>query len=108
MAKSSEPAKLKQITDALKEECNPSRKFLFGSGANGTARVDNDYDFLVAVKKATKSRTENMLRASKALEHAEAQVDVFVFSEKEFDEWKNELSPIPETAVNTGQEIELG
>lgn len=108
MASSKDSKTLELITEALKEEFTPSRLFLFGSRANGTARQDSDYDFVVVVKKTTKSRAENMLRASKALEHINAQVDVFVYSEKEFDEWKNELSSIPETALNTGREIELG
>ena len=34
--------------------------------------------------------------------------DVFVFSEAEFDEWKTELNSIPETALNTGLELDLG
>jgi len=108
MVKSADTETLNLITVALKEEFNPSRIFLFGSRVNGSARKDSDYDFLVVVKKTTKSRAENMLRASKALAHIDAQVDVFVYSEKEFNEWKDELSSIPETALNTGKEIDLG
>lgn len=108
MARSVDTKKLKQLTDALKEEFNPSRIFLFGSRANGSARKDSDYDFLLVVKKTKGSRAENMLRASKSVKHIDAIVDVFVYSEKEFNEWKDELSSIPETAVNTGKEIDLG
>lgn len=49
-----------------------------------------------------------MVRAETVLQHIDAKVDVFVYSEKEFNEWKDELSSIPETALNTGREIELG
>lgn len=99
---------IEKIADALKDEFNPSRLFLFGSRANGSARKDSDYDFLVVVKNTKGSRVDNMARAEKVLQHIDAKVDVFVYSEKEFNEWKDELSSIPETALNTGREIELG
>lgn len=99
---------IQQITEALREEFKPSRLFLFGSRANGSARKDSDYDFLVVVKNTKGSRVDNMVRAEKVLQHIDAKVDVFVYSEKEFNDWKDELSSIPETALNTGREIELG
>jgi len=108
MPKSAETEKLKQIMDALKEGFNPSRIFLFGSRANGSARKDSDYDFLLVVEKTKGSRAGNMIRAATVVEHIDAKVDVLVYSEKEFNEWKDELSSIPETALNTGKEIDLG
>jgi hypothetical protein len=35
-------------------------------------------------------------------------VQVWIYSEAEFNDWKDEFSSIPETALNTGKEIELG
>lgn len=84
------------------------RIFLFGSLANGSARKDSVYDFLLVVEKTKGSRADNMIRAAKAVEHIDAKVDVFAYSEREFNEWKDELSSIPEAALNTGQEIDLG
>lgn len=107
MAIATDAEKLRQITKALMEEFNPSRLFLFGSRAIGTANKNSDYDFLVVVKKTNKSRAEDMLRASTALDHLDVNADVFVYSEKEFEEWKSELGSIPEIALNTGQEIPL-
>jgi len=43
-----------------------------------------------------------------ASKKCEISVDVFVYSKKECNEWKDELSSIPETAMNTGKEIDLG
>jgi len=99
---------LNKITKALRDEFNPSRLFLFGSRANGTARADSDYDILLVVKTVKGNRAENMLRASKALNHLNVSADIFVYSEEEFNAWKTELSSIPETALNTGREIDLG
>ncbi len=101
--------KLQQIVEVLKEEFKPSRLFLFGSQANGTATSDSDYDFVLIVPKDKKSRLTNMTKARKLLhEKCSISADVFVYSQKEFDEWKDEFSSIPETALNTGQEIDLG
>jgi predicted nucleotidyltransferase len=99
---------LDKIVQALKKEFKPSRMFLFGSRANGTYRPDSDYDFVLVVKKMRGTRIGNMVRAEEALEHLSISSDVFVYDEKEFNEWKDELSSIPETALNTGKEIDLG
>lgn len=101
--------KLKKIVEVLKKEFNPSRMFLFGSRANGNAHADSDYDFVLVVPGNKKGRATNMSRARHLLnEKCNVSADVFVYSQKEFDEWKDELSSIPETALNTGQEIQLG
>jgi len=40
-------------------------------------------------------------------EKCQISADVFFYSQEEFDDWKDELSSIPETALNTGIEIKL-
>ena len=35
-------------------------------------------------------------------------VQVWAYSEAQFNDWKDEFSSIPETAVSTGREIDLG
>jgi predicted nucleotidyltransferase len=100
--------KLNQIVKTLKEEFKPSRMFLFGSRANGTHRKDSDYDFVLVVPGNKKSRFNNMSRASDLLsEKFGISADVFVYSQREFDDWKDDFSSIPETAINTGREIDL-
>lgn len=107
MASKTDP-KLKQITDVLKVTFKPSRLFLFGSRANGSHRPDSDYDFVMVVP-GLKNRpaAENKARS---LIHKEVGVsaDIFIYSPKTFNEWKDELSSIPETALNTGRELDLG
>ncbi len=108
MIKNSEQI-LKTILDSLKQEFNPTQVFLFGSQANRQAHLDSDYDLVVVVQETQRSRVENM-RIARALIRKVANVsaDVFVYDQKEFDEYKNELSSIPETALNTGRELDLG
>jgi predicted nucleotidyltransferase len=107
MAKSKDP-NLKKIVDVLKREFSPSRLFLYGSRSNGTHHKDSDYDFVLVTPKKKGSRIENLSKARALIQNkVGVPADVFVYSQKEFDEWKNELSSIPETALNTGKEIDL-
>ena len=101
--------KINLILEALKKEFNPLKVFLFGSQATGKANSDSDYDFVVIVKETNKTRIENMRRARAMVrEVAGVSADVFVYDQKEFDEYKDELSSIPETALNRGRELDLG
>lgn len=99
---------IKKIQSKLIEAFHPDRMFLFGSRAAGTHRVDSDYDILLVVKETSVSRWENMQKAKEALFDLDISADVFVYSEKEFEEWKNELNSVAEAAHNLGVEIPLG
>ncbi|MBX2989364.1 MAG: nucleotidyltransferase domain-containing protein [Bdellovibrionaceae bacterium] len=104
----SDQKKINQIKDTLKAEFSPVRLFLFGSRANGTAHKNSDYDFVMVVSHPKKSSTDEMSRArSLIFKNHGVIADVFIYSEKEFDDWKDEFSSIPETALNTGKEIKL-
>lgn len=101
--------KLAVILEALKKEFNPLRVFLFGSRVGGECTPDSDYDFVVVVKETDKTRIENMRRARALIrEVAQVSADVFVYDQNEFDEYKDELSSVPETALNIGREFDLG
>lgn len=100
--------KMKAIIAALTSEFAPTRLFLFGSRANGTNRADSDYDFVVVVRRRRGDRVDNMIRARKVLAPLGVVADVFVYSEKEFEVWKEEFSSIPETAFTTGLEVSIG
>jgi predicted nucleotidyltransferase len=100
--------KMEQIVKVLKAEFKPLRLFLFGSRAQNTHDKDSDYDFVVVVPKTKKSKLANMSKAREILQKkCGISADVFVYSQKEFDESKKEFSSIAETALNTGREIDL-
>jgi predicted nucleotidyltransferase len=99
---------LKKIISTLKSEFQPTKLFLFGSRANGTARTESDYDFVVVVQQTDRSQVENLIRTRKLFKENTFSVDAFVYPELEFEDWKNDFGSIPETAVSTGQEIDLG
>lgn len=109
MASAKNDKNLNKIIEVLKKEFKPSRLFLFGSRANGKPHKDSDYDFVVVAKGNKKSRLNNMQKARDTIWNTcKVSADVFVYSQKEFDEWKDELNSIPETALHTGKEIDLG
>lgn len=38
----------------------------------------------------------------------DVEIQVWVYSDEQFEDWKDEFSSIPETALNTGIEVDLG
>lgn len=106
----SEEQKLLQITSHLKNTYKPTRLFLYGSRANENYRTDSDYDFVMVLPEfESKNRYDLMASiSSKLLQDLDVEVQVWTYSEADFLDWKDEFSSIPETALNTGREIELG
>lgn len=99
---------VEQIKETLKEKYNPTRLFLFGSRANGTAKKDSDFDFVMVVRGNHKASSHEIGKAINLVwEKHKISADIFIYSEKEFEEWKDEFNSIPEAALNTGKEIEL-
>ncbi len=98
---------LSEILSRLKTEFNPTKAYLFGSRAAGTHRPNSDYDIVLVVKSTDSTRIQNMAKCQKLLWDLDANVDVFVYPEDEFNQLKDDFSSIPEVAVQTGQEISL-
>lgn len=98
------------ITEFLKQRYSPIRLFLYGSRANGNFRPDSDYDFVMVVHHFDSADRYEVMSSIGTDIHKAFGVDaqVWTYSEEEFLDWKDEFSSIPETALNTGKEIELG
>jgi predicted nucleotidyltransferase len=79
--------------------------YLFGSRAMGTATDDSDYDLFLIVKNSNKSPTERMREARRLLWGRKVPVDVFVYTEAEFNDYKDEFSSIAHTVATEGVEI---
>lgn len=107
MASNLDP-KLEQITKTLKEAFATSRLFLFGSRANGTHRADSDYDFVMVIPNLKNRHSAEIKARSLVLNQHAVSADIFIYSDKDFNSWKDELSSIPETAINTSKELDLG
>lgn len=98
------------IIERLKEKFKPSRLFLYGSRANGNHNPDSDYDFVMVLKDFnSKNRYDLMSEISSIFwKELDVEVQVWTYAESDFNDWKDEFSSIPETALNTGREIDLG
>lgn len=99
---------LTEIVTKLKAHFKPVKIYLFGSRARGTATPGSDYDIFVLVKQSDKSKMERMDEANLALWGRRYAVDVFVYTEAEFEEWKDAFNSIPHIVATEGLELNLG
>ena len=100
---------LQLITNKLKSEFQPVRLLLYGSRSNNTHRPDSDYDFVMVLNSFDRNNRHEMQSKIKDIfRPLKLDVQVWTYSIDEFNDWKDEFSSIPETALNTGQEISLG
>lgn len=107
MPQSKDPI-LDQIRERLVKELNPKQMYLFGSRARGDHKADSDYDLVAIVEDSGTNMRDRNVQAREALWGIRAAVDVFVYTQKEFDEMKTEFSSIAELTLQEGQEIKLG
>ncbi len=108
MAYQSQDPKLDAIVKKLTDHFNPTRVFLFGSKARGTAGPDSDYDIFLVVKSSEKSQLERMDEANFVLWGRDFPVDVFIYTEEEFSEAKEVLNSISHTVATEGLELGIG
>ena len=81
--------------------------YLFGSRANGDQSPDSDWDICLVVKESKFDFLERQLYARKKLRVLKKPFDIFIYTEEEFNKYKDDLSSIPEVAINTGRELIL-
>ncbi|OQW50462.1 MAG: hypothetical protein A4S09_01320 [Proteobacteria bacterium SG_bin7] len=96
---------LSEIVAKLKAHFNPLKIYLFGSRAHGTANSDSDYDLFLVVKESNQRPIERMKKAHEILWGCKAPADIFIYTEVEFNEYKDEFSSIANTVVNEGVEL---
>lgn len=101
---------LNKVVSFLKDHFRPLRLFLFGSRANLSNKPDSDYDFLMVMPEFDSTKRHELMSeiSFQTFKGLGVEVQVWVYSQDEFNEWKNEFSSIPETAMSTGREIDLG
>lgn len=80
--------KINQAVKLLAEAAAPRKIILFGSCARGDASLGSDMDFIV-LEDRVKDRRAEIVRLLRVLEPYEIPADIFVASEKFFEEWKD-------------------
>lgn len=101
----SQDKKLADIVGKLKNHFKPEKVYLFGSRAKGTAQPSSDYDLFLIVKDSNKRMIDRMVEASDLLWGRTVSVDVFVYTESEFNDYKDEFSSIANIVATEGVEI---
>lgn len=98
---------LEKITKVLRKKFHPSRLFFFGPAANSD-HPGTEYDFVLVTKKSRDDYLSQMKKSRELIERkCGVHVEIFIYSEKEFDEWAKHFSSTPERALHTGIEIDL-
>ncbi len=95
------------IVKKLKAEFRLSRLYLFGSRGRGEAQRDSDYDIVAVIPSSKLTRFKREVDARVALKDVPAAIDIFVYTEKEFEQDQKEFGSIAETATFEGREIHL-
>ncbi len=99
---------LDAIVKKLVDHFHPTKVFLFGSRARGTATANSDYDIYLVVKDSKKSQFERMDEANFVLWGREVPVDVFIYTEDEFAQANTVMSSISHTVATEGLELLIG
>ena len=80
---------------------------MFGSRANRTATAGSNYDLFMVVKDSELEPRERVLKARELLWNTPGAVDLFIYTQAEFDDWKDEFSSVPYTAYTEDVEIDF-
>ncbi len=89
----------------LKKHFKPEKIYLFGSRAKGLQSEGSDYDLFLIVKHSNKSVAERMNEANDILWGRRISVDVFIYTEDEFNEFKQDVNSIAFIATTEGMEL---
>ncbi len=96
---------LTEIVQKLKDHFNPLKTYLFGSRANGTANSESDYDLFLIIKDSAQTKIERMQEANQVLWGRSVSVDVFIYTEAEFNSLNSDINSIANTVSVEGLEL---
>ncbi len=93
---------VKRIVAAVK----PARIYLFGSRGRGEYTPDSDYDILILMPdKLMHSSRDVKSRIRQELWDLTEPLDLLVYTEREFSEWKNSINHVLGHAAREGHLI---
>lgn len=93
---------LNEIVEIIKKELNPSKIYLFGSRARGDHHKDSDYDILIIVDHLSKRRYDVLGDLYMATFDVPYRIDFHLFTQNEFNEWKDEFGAVPYDCAREG------
>jgi predicted nucleotidyltransferase len=103
-------ASIGQLVRLIVQEVDPQAVILFGSHARGDARADSHVDLMVIEQEpfsAQRSRRAEYARLSKALREFPSALDILLYSQDEFDYWKDAPNHVVGRAQREGRVIHV-
>lgn len=98
---------LENILDVLVKEFKPVRVYLFGSRSGKSFTQSSDYDLFLVIENSNLTPRERSLKGREILWDIKFPIDLFIYTEEEFDDWKHEFSSIPYIAFTEGLELDF-
>lgn len=96
---------LEKLTEAIVRAVRPSTVILFGSHARGDAHPDSDVDLMVVENQpfsADRSRRAEYSRLTEVLREFPFSKDILLYSQAEFDFWKDSPTHVVGRASREG------
>lgn len=97
-----------QLVSLIFREDDPQAAILFGSHPRGDARADSDVDLMVIEQEpfsAQRSRRAEYAKLSKVLREFPSTLDILLYSQDEFDYWKDSPNHVVGRAQREGRVI---
>lgn len=94
------------MVEAIVEEVEPRRIYLFGSCARGSQTADSDVDLLIVEDEGfgpDRNRWSELQRIRRILRRFRIPKDVLVYSRDEFERWQDSVNHVVAHAVRTGK-----
>jgi len=98
---------LENILEVLVKEFTPVRVYLFGSRFRKNYTQSSDYDLFLVIENSNLTSRERSLKGRELLWNIKVPIDLFIYTEEEFDDWKHEFSSIPYIAFTEGLELDF-
>lgn len=98
---------LTQALNILKSEFSISDSYLFGSRASSSHSSSSDYDIVLVVNQSDQNELDRRIKARTLLKDLDSSFDIFIYTQREFEEYKNDFGSIAETAFNTGIKLDF-
>jgi predicted nucleotidyltransferase len=94
------------MVQAIVEEVEPRRIYLFGSCARGSQTAGSDVDLLIVEDEGfgpDRSRWSELKRIRRVLRRFRIPKDILVYSRDEFDKWEDAINHVVAYAVREGR-----
>lgn len=99
-------SEIHDVSQKIITELNPEKIILFGSYASGIPTSESDLDLLVIVKESDLPRRKRAVKIRRdILDSHNFSKDILVYTQNEFDEWKNIKFSFINQVISTGKTI---